>query len=117
MKAVTLFTAATAGLIGVAWLLLGLGFSTPADGRALRTSAAVALVVQIATFVFARQAGERNLMIGWVLGTVLRVLVLVAYAFLVVPALGLPLSAALMSLVTFLFVSMLVEPLLLAYDR
>jgi len=117
VKAVTLFAAATAGLIGVAWLLLGLGFSSQADGRALRTSAAVALVVQIATFVFARQAGERNLMVGWALGSVLRVLALVAYALLVVPALGLPRSAALMSLVTFLFVSMLVEPLLLAYDR
>ena len=86
-------------------------------GLVIGLLAAVALVVQNATFVFARQAGERNMMIGWVLGTVLRVLVLVAYAFLVAPALGLPLSAALMSLVTFLFVSMLVEPLLLAYDR
>ena len=117
MRAVTYFTAASTALIGVAWLLLGLGFSSQADGRALRTSAAVALVVQIATFVFARQAGERNMMTGWVLGSVMRVLALVAYALLVVPALGLPRSAALMSLVTFLFVSMLVEPLLLAYDR
>jgi hypothetical protein len=36
---------------------------------------------------------------------------------LVVPALGLPRSAALVSVVMFMFLSMLIEPLLLAYDR
>jgi hypothetical protein len=57
------------------------------------------------------------MMVGWGVGTLVRVLSLVLYALIVVPAYGLPRSAALVSLVTFLFVSMLVEPLLLAYDR
>ncbi len=117
MKAGAYFAAATAGLIGVSWLVLRLGFHSPADANALFTSAAVAFAVQIATFAVARRAAHRNLMVGWGIGTVLRLLALVLYAFLVAPALGLPRSAALVSLVTFFFVSMLVEPLLLAYDR
>ncbi len=117
MKAGAYFAAATAGLIAVSWLLLRLGFNSPADGNALLMSAAAAWVVQIATFAIARRAAHRNLMVGWAIGTVLRLLALALYAFLVAPALGLPRSAALVSLVTFFFVSMLVEPLLLAYDR
>ncbi len=117
MKAGAYFAAATAGLIALSWLLLRLGFNSPADGKALLMSAAVAWVVQIATFTIARRAAHRNLMVGWAIGTVLRVIVLVLYAFLVAPAFGLPRSAALVSLVTFFFLSMLVEPLLLAHDR
>ncbi len=117
MKAATYFAAATAGLILVAWLLLALGFSSSADARALRVSAAVALVVQIATFTLARRAPPQNMIFAWVLGAAVRFLTLVTYAFLVVPAFALQRSTALVSLVTFLFASMLVEPLLLAYDR
>jgi CRP-like cAMP-binding protein len=84
---------------------------------AIRISAALALVVQIITFAVARRVTRTNMMVGWGLGTLLRVLTLALYAFLVVPAIALPASAALISLVIFLFLSMLVEPLLLAYDR
>lgn len=117
MKAGAWFAAATAGLILAAFFLLRLGFESPADVRALRTSAMVALAVQILTFAIARRMTHRNLMVGWGAGTALRVLALAVYALFVVPALALPRSASLVSLVTFLFVSMLVEPLLLAYDR
>lgn len=117
MKAGAYFSAATAGLIVVSWLLLRLGFTTPAERNALLISAGVAWGVQLATFAIARGAGHRNLMISWGMGTALRLVVLVFYAFLVAPAFGLPRTAALMSLVTFLFVSMIIEPFLLAYDR
>lgn len=117
MKAGAYFAAATAGLIVVSWLLLRLGFSSAADRQALLVSAGVAWVVQLASFAIARGSSRRNLVVSWGIGTVLRMIVLGFYAFLVAPALGLPLSAALVSLVTFFFVSMLVEPLLLAYDR
>ena len=117
MKAGTYFTAVTAALIVASYLILQLGFDSPADARALRTSAVVALAVQLVTFAIARRSAVRNLMVAWGIGTLLRVVVLAVYALLVVPALALPRSAALVSLVTFMFVSMLVEPLLLAYDR
>jgi Mg/Co/Ni transporter MgtE len=77
----------------------------------------VAIAVQLVSFAIARRMPLRNLMLGWGIGAVLRVVVLAVYALLVVPALGLPSAAALVSLVTFMFLSMLIEPLLLAYDR
>ena len=117
MKAGTYFAAATAALIALSYLLLQLGFDSTGDARALKTSAAVALAVQIATFAIARRSAVKNLMLAWGLGAVLRVAALTIYALLVVPALALPRPAALVSLVTFMFVSMLIEPLLLAYDR
>ena len=117
MKAGTYFTAATIALIVIAYMLLQLGFDSPGDSRALRISGMVAMAVQLVSFTIARRMPVSNLMLGWGLGTLLRVLVLTLYALLVVPALGLPRSAALVSVVTFMFVSMLIEPLLLAYDR
>jgi hypothetical protein len=117
MKPDALFALATTTLIAISYPLLRLGYSTPADARAIRISAALALVVQIITFAVARRVTRTNMMVGWGLGTLLRVLTLALYAFLVVPAIALPASAALISLVIFLFLSMLVEPLLLAYDR
>jgi hypothetical protein len=73
-------------------------------------SAVVALAAQLAAFVVARHAAGDNVIAGWGLGVGLRFIVLGVYAFVVVGALGLPESAALLSLVTFLFVSTLVEP-------
>lgn len=117
MKAGAYFAAATAGLIILGYPLLRLGFNSGPDARAIRTSAVIALVVQLVTFAIARRSAKTNLMAGWGIGAMLRVLVVVMYALLVIPSLGLARSAALISLVSFLFASMLVEPLLLAYDR
>ena len=111
------FAAATAALIVIGYLLLQLGFDSPGDSRALKVSALVAIAVQLASFTIARRMPVSSMMLGWGLGTLLRVLVLTVYALLVVPALGLPRSAALVSVVVFMIVSMLIEPLFLAYDR
>lgn len=116
MKAGAYFAVATAALIGIGYFLLQLGFTSPAEHGAIQISALLAVAVQMVTFVIARKA-SRNMMVGWGVGTLVRVLSVVLYALIVVPAYGLPRSAAMVSLVIFLFVSMLVEPLLLAYDR
>ena len=117
MKAGTYFAAASAALIVIGYMLLQLGFDSPGDSRALRISGMVAIAVQLVSFTIARRMPVSSLMLGWGIGTLLRALLLTVYALLVVPALGLPRSAALVSVVTFMFVSMLIEPLLLAYDR
>ena len=116
MKAGAYFAVATAALIGIAYFLLQLSFKSLAEHRAIQISAFLALAVQMVTFVIARKA-SKNMMVGWGIGTLVRVLAIVLYALLVAPAYGLPMSAALISLVVFLFISMLVEPLALAYDR
>ena len=116
MKAGAYFAIATAALIGIAYFLLQLSYNSPAEHRAIQISACLALAVQMVTFVIARKA-SKNMMVGWGIGTLARLLAIVLYALIVAPAYGLPMSAALISLVVFLFISMLVEPLLLAYDR
>lgn len=116
MKAGAYFAVATGTLIGIGYFLLQLSFKSPAEHRAILVSALLAFVVQMVTFVIARKA-SRNMMVGWGAGTLVRVLSVALYALIVVPAYGFPATAALVSVVIFLFVSMLVEPLLLAYDR
>jgi hypothetical protein len=74
----------------------------------------VAFVVQVAAFLVVREMGRRkNVMAGWGIGIALRFGALVIFALVAVPRLGLPLSASLLGLATFLFVSTLIEPLFL----
>jgi hypothetical protein len=82
--------------------------------RALGISAAVAFVVQMAAFLVVREMARRkNVMAGWGIGIALRFGALVIFALVAVPRLELPLSASLLGLATFLFVSTLIEPLFL----
>jgi hypothetical protein len=117
MKAAAWFTLATLALIVLAYPLLRMGFASSHDANAVRTSAVIALGVQLVTFVIARAMSRTSLIVGWGIGSALRLLALTLYAFLIAPALGLPRPAALVSLAVFLFLSMLIEPPLLAYDR
>jgi hypothetical protein len=117
MKAAGLFALATLALIALSYPLLRMGFPMSRDVAALRTSALLAFAIQIVTFAIARVMARRNLIVGWGIGAALRLLALTIYALLVAPSLGLPRASALVSLAIFLFLSMLIEPPLLAYDR
>lgn len=117
MKAAAWFALATVALIALAYPLLRMGFASSHDADAVRASAVLALVVQLATFAVARIMSRRHLVVGWGVGAVIRLFSLAVYAFVVAPALGLPRAAALVSFALFLFLSMLIEPPLLAYDR
>lgn len=117
MKAGAWFALATLALIALSYPLLRMGFTSAHEAEAVRMSAVLALAVQLVTFAIARATARRNMIVGWGVGAALRLLALTVYALLVAPSLGLPRSAALVSLAVFLFLSMLIEPLLLAYDR
>jgi hypothetical protein len=99
-------------IAGSAWAM-SLGFTGPGDAQAIRTSAVIALVVQVVTFAMVRLADSSNVLVGWGIGALVRMVVLIGYALLVVQALDLPPAAALISMVTFFFLCTLVEPLLL----
>jgi hypothetical protein len=73
----------------------------------------VAFVVQLAVFAAAALFARQNVIAGWGIGILVRLVVLVAYALLVVKTIGLAPTAALISLATFFFLCTLVEPLLL----
>ncbi len=114
MKSSLLFAAVSLGLTLAAALVLGVAFDAPAERRAIWVSAGVAYAVQLLAFAIARLVLRDNVMLGWGMGVLMRLATLVAFALVFVKALGLPPSAALISLVIFFFVTTLLEPLFLA---
>jgi len=88
-------------------------YRSPEERQAVLVSAMVALVVQLIAFAIARLlARGGNAIAGWALGAVVCFAALIVYGF-VSRALGLPSSAALVSLATFFFLTELIEPPLL----
>jgi hypothetical protein len=108
-----LFAVASAVLMfGGAALIATLSGSAEV-GRALWTSATIAFVVQLVAFAVAVPFLARNPIMGWGLGSILRLLALVLYAVVGLKMLGLVAAPALLSLAGFLFASMLLETLFL----
>ena len=113
MKRALLFLAAAAGLIAVIAVVMTLLFPGAENLRAITISAALALAVQLASFLILHAMRGQGMMIGWGLGSLLRFAALITYGFLAAGALGLPLSAALFSLAAFLFATSILEPVML----
>lgn len=114
MKQPILFALTTAAiaLLG-AWLFAGF-FTEPKALRAVWTSAVLAFVAQIASFGIARRyAATGDVMKGWGIGALVRVMVLVVYGLSAV-RLELPLGPALVSFAALVFASTVVEPLFLS---
>lgn len=82
--------------------------------RAIGASLVVGAVVQLVAWRMLRRFGRGRMLAAWSAGAFLRVLALVVYAWVVVPALGLSLAPALLSLVSVFFVTTLAESVLLA---
>ena len=114
MRGLALFAAAALGAIAVAGGLLALVFRAPGSGRAILISAALAWAVQLFSYAVLQLAGRSKVMAAWGLGVVMRLSLLLLYAFVGVRMLGLPAAPALLSLATFLFVSTLIESRLLS---
>lgn len=113
MKGMALFAVVSLALIaGLAWVLT-LAFDAPGAVRAIRISAGIAWVVQLFAFAVAKGMSKENLIAGWGIGVLMRLVTLGVYALAMVKALGLPPAPALVSLAAFLFVSTIVEPVLL----
>ena len=113
IRALAIFLAASLALIGALGWVLGLVWPDPASHHAMVVSGGIALVVQLFTFALVRVAAQSNVMAGWGIGVLLRFVVLVVYALLAARALALPLAPALLSLVSFFFVTSVAEPVLL----
>lgn len=113
MKQALAFAAVAAVItLGGAWGITTLR-PEPEIARAVWTSAVMALGVQVLSYFIAKPLVATNPIAGWGLGSMLRMLVLVLHATVGTKALGLESGPALISLVGFLFVTMLVEPLFL----
>ena len=86
---------------------------TGETSRAIWTSVGVAVVVQVLAVLIGRSFGKDRLLVGWGMGALLRLLAVLVYGFAIIPALGLQMAPALLSLVVILFVTTLFEPFLL----
>ena len=96
-------------LIGaIAWSFLGV----PAR-EAMLVSAGIAVGVQVVAFTVARGLLRKNVMLGWGLGSLLRLLVLVAFAVVLARTSRAIMTPALLSFVGFLFVTTVIEPIFL----
>jgi hypothetical protein len=119
-RALGIFAAVSAALIFIATVVLRTYFTTVVEHRAMLVSAGLAFAVQLGSYALLRpaRAGKApgELLIRWGVGAIVRLLVLVLYAPLA-RVMFLSLDAALVSLVTFFFMTMMAEPLLLEYDR
>jgi hypothetical protein len=113
VKAGALYAVITLVLTGLIGWLFTLGFKGPEARQAILVSGVIAFIVQMIAFAIAKQIGKEQIFLGWGIGSLLRLLTLAVYAMLVVKALGLPSSPALLSMATFFFVAIIVEPLLL----
>ncbi len=120
-RALGYFAGVSAALIIIATVVLRMYFRTVDQHKAMLVSAGLAFAVQLGSYALLRPAragrgkpGE--LLIRWAIGAVLRLFVLVLYAPLA-RIINLSVEAALVSLVTFFFLTMMAEPLLLEYDR
>ena len=120
-RALGYFAGVSAALIIIATLVLRTYFRTVDQHNAMLVSAGLAFAVQLGSYALLRPArpghgAPGELMIRWAIGAVLRLFVLVLYAPLA-RIINLSVEAALVSLVTFFFMTMMAEPLLLEYDR
>lgn len=89
------------------------GGLAPETVRAIWISSLVGLAVQVIALVIVRSFGRERLLVGWGMGTMLRLVVLVGYALVGVPMLGIPLVPAMLTLASVFFVTLMIEPFLL----
>jgi hypothetical protein len=117
VKQVLSFAAVSLVLIlGGAWGITVLR-PDPEIARAVWASAVIALVVQGVAFAVARQFVATNAIVGWGIGSLIRFGMVLVHALVGVRALGLESGPALLSLVGFLFVTMVIEPLFLTPEK
>lgn len=121
VRALGFFAGVSAALIIIATIILRTWFRTVEQHNAMLVSAGLAFAVQLGSYALLRPArpgkgAPGELMIRWGIGAVLRLFVLVLYAP-IARLMFLSIEASLVSLVTFFFLTMMAEPLLLEYDR
>lgn len=113
LRSLVLFTVTQLLLLLVVGLVLSRLFAAPGDLSAINAAGWVALGVQCLTFAIVRLVAREQVIAAWGLGVLVRFAVVALWAFVLIPALGLAATPALISLVAFFFVSTLVEPLFL----
>lgn len=105
--------AAVAAVAVLVWLAASL-LVRPAERGAVAFGVAAAAVWQALVFAVTATALPQSRLAAFGVGMIARFLLVAAAALVVVPALGLPMGPALLPMVTVLFATTLIEPVLFA---
>jgi len=112
MKPFTQYALACVALIALIGAVSA-AFTDPTGRQAILASGALALTVQMVAFGVTRLLQPASAMVGWGIGSGMRMISLVLYALVVAKLWHAPVMAALLSFAAFLFVTTVVEPLFL----
>ena len=125
-RSLGVFAVVSAAIIIAATLGLRLFFTGAEQQHAMLVSAGLAFAVQVGAFALLAGSNRRegrtadthtaDVLVLWGMGAVIRLLVLMMFAALAT-VMKLPLDAALVSLATYFFLTMMAEPLLLDHVR
>ena len=107
------FAIVSLSLIGLAAVGMTFLFRSPGDAQAIWISAILAYLTQVAAFPAVRKLTASNMMVGWGIGSLVRLGTLLIYALVGALVFKLAMTPALVSLALFYFVSMVIEPLFL----
>ena len=109
------YAAVALGLVLLAVGLFLVAFRAPGEARAIWLSAGVAVAVQVAAVAVRQTAAgaQMHLTARMAVGMIVRFVGLVAYSLVAAKVLALPAAAALLSFATFLFLMLVLEPLLI----
>jgi hypothetical protein len=112
-RALLAFAAATLVLAALV-LVAASALVAPGDRRGVLFGVAVAAAVQVVVFAAAGAAFPRNRIAAFGIGMIARFAAVVAVGMVAVPRAGLPAGPTLLSMVTVLFATTLIEPVLQA---
>jgi hypothetical protein len=107
------FALVSLALIAAAAVGLGFFFTGEGDRVAIWLSAAIAWTTQLAAFPVVRKLVASNLIVGWAVGSLVRMGTLLVYALLGIMVFKLSMTPAHVGLALFYFLSMVIEPLFL----
>lgn len=112
MKPLLSYTGLSVAIVAISSALFALVYASPAARTGIAVAALVAVVLQPAMFGVARRMAPTNFLAGWGVGALACAVALVGTG-LALRAAGLPTDGPMLALATSLFLTELVEPLLL----
>jgi hypothetical protein len=109
MRRIALYAGSSA-VIMTALAGLATVFVTGAGRQAVWASASLAFVIQMVAFMVVRMLPAEQMMVGWGLGALLRLMSLVLWGVFLAKVWKAPIAAGLVSYAGFLFLTTILEP-------
>jgi hypothetical protein len=109
VKRVALYAASSALIIAALAGVTSM-FVTGVGRQAVWASASLAFVIQMVAFMVVRMMPARQMMVGWGLGAILRLMSVIVWGVFLAKVWNAPIAAGLVSYAGFLFLTTVMEP-------